>query len=436
MLSSAQPPGRPFAHPLAYVRAQHGWSASALLRVIADYAMSELGVEVNCTDRNKVHRWEARGVTPDPVAQRALAHALEVPEKRLSTKPWPKWLPAYGGVRQLGSWSPTRTAQALTDAVDGGATDPRGYLGITGAELRRIAERWADSTPPALTAVVRGPGQVAEHAVAGLEDQSARLRRLETVVPVHTTGELADGQLRLALELLTSGWHGARTAQRLYRAVAEHAHLAAWAAYDTGRHFAAQRYFRAGLHAAHAVNDRPLGGYLLACMGYQAVVLGDPESGLRLAEVAASSGRAGASGRVTAMLASYRCLARLAAGEDAAIVVRAGPHRRRHATALRGLPTGEVGGSVGSSWLGWFTDVPAAAMASRRYLLLGDGSRAAPLLGRPIRGDAAAGRLTGTEPSIPRTHRQLHQLAERLAEAPATTSAVRELRALLTRAAA
>lgn len=59
------------AHPLTVIRSQRGWSLSETARRIANRVP---GMAVH---REKVWRWENRGVVPDDAAQRALAAEIE-----------------------------------------------------------------------------------------------------------------------------------------------------------------------------------------------------------------------------------------------------------------------------------------------------------------------------------------------------------------------
>jgi transcriptional regulator with XRE-family HTH domain len=77
---------------LAQIRAARGWSYQQLARLIAARARAG-GVGI-AAERQKIWRWEHRGVTPDRFTQRCLADILGVPHGHLSTHPWPTWLPS------------------------------------------------------------------------------------------------------------------------------------------------------------------------------------------------------------------------------------------------------------------------------------------------------------------------------------------------------
>ncbi|MEW2521231.1 hypothetical protein [Actinacidiphila alni] len=112
-------------HPLAYVRRRHGWSYQDLARVIADNARI-LGVPM-AARREKVWRWEHWGVVPEADSQRALARALGIPARELELRPWPRWLPAHGGMPDGLPWTTEGSLTALTALLDNGTGDPRGY---------------------------------------------------------------------------------------------------------------------------------------------------------------------------------------------------------------------------------------------------------------------------------------------------------------------
>jgi tetratricopeptide (TPR) repeat protein len=112
-------------HPLAYVRRRHGWSYQDLARVIADNARI-LGVPM-AARREKVWRWEHWGVVPEADSQRALARALGIPPRELELRPWPRWLPAHGGMPDGLPWTTEGSLTALTALLDNGAGDPRGF---------------------------------------------------------------------------------------------------------------------------------------------------------------------------------------------------------------------------------------------------------------------------------------------------------------------
>ncbi|MBD0738904.1 hypothetical protein BGM09_05550 [Streptomyces sp. CBMA29] len=77
--------------------------------------------------REKVWRWEHWGVVPEADSQRALARALGIPSRELELRPWPRWLPAHGGMPDGLPWTVEGSFTALTALLDNGASDPRGF---------------------------------------------------------------------------------------------------------------------------------------------------------------------------------------------------------------------------------------------------------------------------------------------------------------------
>ena len=154
-------------HPLAYIRRRHGWSYQDVARVIAEHARA-LGVPM-AARREKVWRWEHWGVVPEADSQRALARALGVPAKELQTRPWPRWLPAHGGMPDGLPWTVQGSRTALDSLVDDGSGDPRGYPIADGQALRDAIADWdaagaegaAEHSP---TAAAPPPSSVQERA--------------------------------------------------------------------------------------------------------------------------------------------------------------------------------------------------------------------------------------------------------------------------------
>lgn len=78
-------------HPLTEVRAMAGWSYQTLARLIARQARVH-GVLNMAAERQKVWRWERRGVMPDRQTQQYLAEILEIPPAVVRASGWPAWL--------------------------------------------------------------------------------------------------------------------------------------------------------------------------------------------------------------------------------------------------------------------------------------------------------------------------------------------------------
>jgi tetratricopeptide (TPR) repeat protein len=64
-----------------------------------------------------------------------------------------------------------------------------------------------------------------------------------------------------------------------------------WAYYDTNQHGLAQRYYIAGLRAAHTADDRRLGAHILGSMAYQTARQGRPAEAVTLVDTAIAGTR-------------------------------------------------------------------------------------------------------------------------------------------------
>src|SRR5215207_38084 len=416
-MSSGQQPS-PLGHPLAYVRFRRSWSPADLLDGINATARHRLGFRLRRLDRRMLYRWESGRAAPEPLVQLALGSLLEVPAARLTALRWPRWLPAFEGFRPIHGWSPTAALFALGDALgntpgssatSAGSTDPRGYPALSGQRLVEFGESWLGAEPIPLTAMVRGALRAEEEVLGRLERHAEVLRRLDDQLPRTTLTTVTSAQLALVATLFDEGSFSAAAGRRLLLVAADLGQLAGWTALGAGRHFAAQRHFRAALYAAHAADEPSLGGYLLVCLGYQALGLGDAGTAVRLAELASDSARRCPSARARALLAGHLEVIRLA--HDPATA----PGPRHDLTPTHADP----------AWASWYDAPPVAAFTARFYPPpTDDGRLAAPRLAR-------LAYPSGSGPQPPRGQRRLHALAEQLASGPAGGAILREVRATL-----
>lgn len=155
--------------------------------------------------------------------------------------------------------------------------------------------------------------------------------------------------------------------RRLHATAGELLRLAGWLAFDSGRHPQAQRYWIAGLHAAHAAGDRALGANVVGSRSLQAKDLGQLRESVTLAETA-KAGYPGGTPRVAAI-----CDLRAAEAHacDGAVTAC----RRALDTAFDRL--GDAPSSSGEpAWCYWLDEAQAHGMAGFCYLRLEDWGRA------------------------------------------------------------
>ncbi|ABW15495.1 putative transcriptional regulator [Parafrankia sp. EAN1pec] len=302
-------------HPLAFVRAQRGWSYQRLARVVARRAR-DLGVANMAAERQKVWRWEHRGVVPDRVSQLALAAELGVPTDRLESHPWPSWLPTGDAVRTEYPWTASGSVTSLMDVVEDALTDRRGFLTITGPGVASLSSEWLGLEPARLQVALAG-GQVDEQIVNRIEHNIPGLRVMDERLGGESVRRLVDAELGVVADLLARGSYTEAIGRHLHLVAAELARFAGWVSFDAGFQTAAQRYWVTALHAAHAAGDRMLGANVLKNMSLQCVDFARPREAVDLAEAAVASARR-ATGRVAAMLQMRRARAHAALGEASA----------------------------------------------------------------------------------------------------------------------
>ncbi len=149
---------------------------------------------------------------------------------------------------------------------------------------------WIDPPPrPPTASAVRSIGRADVNAVrevmslfsrmdqrmGGGHGRTAVVQYLTTEVVGYLNGTYTDNQVR----------------NDMFSAAAELAYLAGWMAFDNDEHHVAQRYFSAATKLAAEADDAPLTGHILRAMAHQAIDLGHPVEGLRLAEASVAGAR-------------------------------------------------------------------------------------------------------------------------------------------------
>jgi tetratricopeptide (TPR) repeat protein len=193
--------------------------------------------------------------------------------------------------------------------------DRRGFIKVVGAPLVGLADTWLAVEPAELVAVLAG-GRVTIDFVERLEQAVPRLNFLEAAQGGRCVRKLIDAELGMVVDVLQRSTYTAVVGKRLYRLAAELGEMAGWASFDAGLHAGAQRYWVAGLHAAHAAGDRLLGANILKNMTLQCYDFGRLDEALALARCAYAGARQ-AMPRAAAMLAMREARAYAALGDAA-----------------------------------------------------------------------------------------------------------------------
>ncbi|WP_141578822.1 hypothetical protein [Actinomadura sp. WMMA1423] len=165
--------------------------------------------------------------------------------------------------------------------------------------------------------------------------------------------------LRYVTTLLHHSRYDDTSGRRLHSTAAELLRLAGFVAFDDGQHGLAQRYWVAGLHAAHTAGDRALGANVIGFMSCQAKDLDGGREAVLLAQTA-RTGYPGASNRVTAIL-ELRAAEAHANDQTATTARRATDIRRSIDAAFDALSTDSPTGDPG--WSYWMTTTHAHGQA-------------------------------------------------------------------------
>ncbi|MGH3694565.1 MAG: helix-turn-helix domain-containing protein [Pseudonocardiaceae bacterium] len=277
-----------------------------------------------------VGRWERGETCPQPWCRPKLAEGLSVSVEELdrllaqgrSVTAMPSLADADGsgdGVdRDLvlsAPWSHRGTVESAV--VLRGGDHPvkrRGFVFLSGLALTAPAHQWLINEPGPLISGLSGrrvSAALADRFMAMIPE----LRSMDDIAGGGTVLSLAQQQFGVIAELLDQASYDEPTGRRLLAALAELGQLAGWAAYDAGRPSLAQRYYLAGLRAAHSADDRLLGAHLLASMAYQAAREGQPQEAITLIDTALAGVRGRATPRLLASLYSRQPFAYAALGD-------------------------------------------------------------------------------------------------------------------------
>ncbi len=263
-------------------------------------------------------------------------------------------------------WTAAGSLHAARAVTDAGSMERRILFTLLGAAACAPAHEWLIARPDAGVAHSSGlPLPVG--AVDDLDDIVGRLRRMDDQLGSGTLLHLVRAHLRHVLGLLDQRRYPDSVGRRLHATAGELMRLGGWLSFDSGHHPQAQRYWVAGLHAAHAAGDRALGANIIGFMSAQAIDLGQIRESATLAETA-RAGYPGATPRVGAILDLRTAQAH---AYDRSVT----DCRRALDSAFDRL--GDAPSSSGEpGWCYWLDEAQAHSMAGFCYLRLQDWSRA------------------------------------------------------------
>jgi hypothetical protein len=246
----------------------------------------------------------------------------------------------------------------------------RGFVFLTGLALTAPAHQWLIHEPGPLVSGLSGrrvSSALAERFMA----MTLELRAMDDVAGGGTVLVLARQQFGMIAELLDQASYDEPTGKSLFVALAELGQLAGWAAYDAGQRNLAQRYYVAGLRAAHSAGDRPVGAHILGSMAYQAAREGHPGEAVTLLDTAVAGVRGQETARLLTVLYSHQAYAFAVLGDSSSCT--AAISRAREQVEL-------IKPSEDLPYLYWVGPADITAWAGRCLLKLGKADQAAVLL--------------------------------------------------------
>ncbi|MGH3930230.1 MAG: hypothetical protein ACRDTF_09680 [Pseudonocardiaceae bacterium] len=291
-------------HPLAAVLTELGWRPEVLARRLNGFAaLHGRGERMHL---KTPYKW-LHGATPRSPWS-ALAVALLSDELgRTITAAELGWRGAdVEAVSALSGlvlpWTAVGSLRALRVVTDAGSMDRRILLTLLGGAACTPAHEWLLARAEADAALARSSGApVPMGLLDRLDTMAGELRRMDDQAGSGRLLDLVRAHLRYVLGLLDQGRYTDAVGRRLHATAGELMRLGGWLAFDGGQHPQAQRYWVAGLHAAHAAGDRALGANIIGFMSTQAIELGQIRESATLADTA-STGYPGATPRVAAIL--------------------------------------------------------------------------------------------------------------------------------------
>lgn len=281
-------PVRESNHQLAAVMARADISNKGLARRVQDIGVRH-GSDIRC-DHVSVKRWldgmHPRGVTPHFIAE-ALSRKLG---ERVSVRDigmmYAEATPLVGASRR--QESSARLADGVSVLVSGDlSANPQ----VIDSDV--ASDAWNDSMVTWLVNPVPEPrrpadgGLITAASVEAVQETTAMFAKLDyrfgggharSTVVQYIAMEVEPLLKRVSPETTLGKQFLSETAAML--------RLAAWMAYDTGRHGLAQQYMTKALRLAREADNRMLGGRILAGMSHQANYLGHYGMAVNLARAA------------------------------------------------------------------------------------------------------------------------------------------------------
>ncbi|MGW2215398.1 hypothetical protein ACWCSD_10465 [Nonomuraea sp. NPDC001684] len=305
-------------HQLAAVMARAACSNKALARRVQDVAATH-GADIRC-DHVSVKRWldgmHPRGLTPHFIAE-ALGRKLG---ERVSVRDI--------GMMYAESTPFTRSALKQSDCLAGGVTvlvsgDLSANPQVVESDIS--ADSWNDSMVTWLINPIPSPKPLAEgrlvtaSSVEAVRETTAMFAKLDYRFGGGHARSTVVQYIAMEVEpLLKHVRPDTALGKEFLSETAAMLRLAAWMAYDTGRHGLAQQYMTKALHLAREAGNRMLGGRILAGMSHQANYLGHYAMAVNLARAAQMGAMGAATPTAMALFSAMEARALASQGDKVA----------------------------------------------------------------------------------------------------------------------
>ena len=362
--------------PLARLLAQIGWKPETLARRLNRFAQRQGRPER--IHAKTPYKWQS-GDCPRTPWPTLIAALLSERLQRIITPAdlgWPddgtELVPATSGL--VLPWSAVGSLRAAQLVTDAGGMYRRMFLTVLGSSMTSPALEWLIAHPAddvTKTGGHRLPMDVVDH----LDTITDSLRRMDDHLGGAQALSLVRQHLCTVTDLIDQRRYTSQVGLRLHASVGELLRLAGWLSFDSGLHAQAQRFWVAGLYAAHAAGDRGLGANILGFMSCQAKDIGQIREAVTLAETA-RTGYPASSPQVATILDLRAAEAYANAGE-------AGRCRKAIDSAFTRFT--DTPASTGNPpWSYWITPAHADAQAGYCYLKLDNWSQARTHLTRSL----------------------------------------------------
>jgi tetratricopeptide (TPR) repeat protein len=234
----------------------------------------------------------------------------------------------------------------------------------------RLAHEWLVSEPPQI-AETRAGRQIGEGFTRRVERRVEQLRHMDDFIGGNDLYALVAKELRITIATLKDAGYSETLGKRFLTAVGELCQLAGWTAADAGLPPIAQRYYSAGIHAAHEAGNAPLAANLISSLSYLYSNGANLGEAVLLAHTAYVGARHQASATTQALLQERIAWAHARAGEL---------RQTQRALGEAELAYEQRNSADDPPWVYWLDRDEIDVMAGRCYTELRRPRQAEPLL--------------------------------------------------------